>query len=236
MSSVLPAALLPLTLPQAKPERELGSPASGTADAKQDMHHMRVELLSQRLAIHLSQEVWQRLFHGTGQDGITFTQVSLAVLFIESPLHEASPCSQDIFFAAMERLAREHSGTVDLFAWGGSLLFFPGPVQAVRTALALQRVASDRSLRMGVHHGECLLARFRSAGVSHATLLGAESTQASALASATDYGSIGLSPQVLRDWLDLAAHDADAANGWRSERNGNGSMRLVPTNRSQPAA
>ena len=220
---------MPLPLPGA-----VASFASHAAHAA--THQTWVDMLSQRLAIHLSQEVWQRLFHGTGRPGIVFTHAPLAVLFIESLLGNAERRSEDTFYAALERLAREHDGTADAFAWGGSLLFFAQAGQAVRTALALQRAVPERKLRMGIHHGDCLLARFRSAGVSHATLLGAEATQAATVASATDYGSIGLSASVLPGWLELTAQDAAAASNWRCERNGNGSMRLVPTNRSLPAA
>jgi class 3 adenylate cyclase len=199
------------------------------------MHQVRVDLLSQRLAMHLSQEVWQRLFHGPGRGGIVFTQAPLAVLFIESLPGEGERRGQERFFVALERLAREHGGTIDEFAWGGSLLFFGQPDEAVRTALALQYVVPEQRLRMGVHHGECLLARFRSGGISHATLLGEAAAEAAAVASASEYGSVGVSGAVKREWLELAGV-SDRKAQWRCERKGNGSMRLVPTGPSQPAA
>jgi hypothetical protein len=226
MDSVFPSAALSFQL--------AGSVGTTTAREARDVtHDRRIDLLAQRLAIHLSQEVWQRLFHGTGRQGIAFTQAPLGVLFIESSLSDGDRRSQDDFAATLEQLSREHGGTVDAFAWGGSLVFFTQAVQAVGTAMALQRALPERNLRMGVHHGDCLLARFRSAGGSHATLLGAEATQAAAVASATDGGSIGLSSAVHH----LGANFPGAtAAGWRCERNANGSMRLVPTRRNSPAA
>lgn len=227
MDSVFPTAAMPF---------QLAGAAAIARDARDATHDRRIDLLSQRLAIHLSQEVWQRLFHGTGRQGISFSQAPLSVLFIESLLGDGAGSSHEDFFGTLERLAREHDGSVDAFAWGGSLVFFAQAAGAVRTAMALQNAVPERKLRMGVHHGDCLLARFRSAGVSHATLLGSEATQAAAVAGATDYGSVGLSSPVSTEWLARVAQDTGSASGWQCERFGNGSMRLVPTHRSKRAA
>jgi len=222
------------------------------------MQRRRVDVLAQRLAIHLSQEVWQRLFYGAGRPGIAFTETPLAVLFVESMETDGQRTTQDNFLAAVERLARQHGGTVDNFAWGGSIVFFPSVDAGVRTAVALHRAAPEWQLRMGIHSGDGLVARFRSAGGSHATLLGSHAGQAEAVAAAAVYGSVGLSVQAHAAWLSggcaegvvegehasaganasttFARPCVSAAGPWHCERIGNGSMRLVPTNQRGSAA
>lgn len=203
-------------------------------------HQLRIDLLAQRLAVHLSQEVWQRLFHGAGRHSIGFTQATIAVLFVESLALDRQQPGQDHFLAVLGRIAREHGGTVDAYSWGGSLVFYPHVESGLRTAAALQRAAPEWKLRMGIDCGECLVARFRSAGGSHSTLVGAGPAEAAAVATASDYGSVGLSAQAHAEWLSmqftLAPAGGDQGPQWRCERNGNGSMRLVPTNGPRPAA
>jgi len=169
-----------------------------------------MEVLSERLSRHLSPDVWQRLFHGAGTETISFRQRALTVLFIESgDLGGWTRFSQEGFMAEVRRLAGQHYGSVDEFGWGGTVVFFEEPGDAVRTALDLQRSAPELKLRMGIHTCSCELGTFRISGESHCTLIGPETAATAHVAATAAYGSIVISPDAYALVQELVQEDVE---------------------------
>ena len=157
----------------------------------------RVALLSEKLARHLSPEVWQRLFHGPGYGSISFEEKQQTLLYAEAPGSDImNGRERDSLAAEIEWLAARHHGRVDCFHDGAGVVLFDDPTACVRMAMDLQRSANDLRLRMGVHSGNCDIATFRSDLDSCCTLIGPEPALAAKVAATAAIGSIAVSPET----------------------------------------
>ena len=174
----------------------------------------RREALAEKLSPHLPPAEWRALFHGAA-GAIEFDERTVTVVYAETTLLPAwGDRARESFCADVERLAARHGGTVDPYVWGASVIVFDDAHAAVRMAMELQRSARALQLRLGVHTGEALLAKFRSHGAWQFTLVGAQTGRAAQIAAAADAGGIVVSPQT---W-DLVHDevDVDAAGRVRS--------------------
>jgi adenylate cyclase len=187
-------------------------------------HARRIELLSEKLARHLTPEAWQELFHGAELEAIHFERKAQTVLFAEAgELRIWSDQERDSFTAEVEWLAMRHRGTVDRFIDGAAAVFFDEPGPCVRMAMDLQRSANDLHLRMGIHTGICEIGAFSSGHEARCTLIGPETRLAAQVAATAATGSIAVSPEtyaLVKDEMQADAagclvmeefHDSDLA-------------------------
>ncbi|HYF41101.1 MAG TPA: response regulator [Ramlibacter sp.] len=160
-------------------------------------HSRRMEALSERLSRHLQPESWSRLFHGPDQGTIAFEQSLQTVLYVEcADLANWSERDRESFRAEVAWLATRHQGTVDLYAWDGTAVFFEDPAASVRMATDLQRSACELRLRMGITTSICDVASFRCEGVVQRTLIGPEAAVAAKVAATAACGSIVIAPEA----------------------------------------
>jgi len=166
------------------------------AHVRATAHARRIEELSEKLARHLSPQIWDRLFHGAELEAIRFEQKQQTLLYAESgSVGGLSERNSDSFAAEVEWLATRHGGTVDRFVDGAAVVFFDEPAACVRMAMDLQRSASELQLRMGIHTGVCDIGRFRAEGEPTSTLIGHEAGLAAKVAATAATGSIAVSPE-----------------------------------------
>jgi adenylate cyclase len=167
------------------------------AHVRATAHARRIELLSEKLARHLSPEDWQETFHGGGLDTIRFEQKVQTVLYAEAGGQRVwSDRERDSFTAEVEWLAMRHHGTVDHFIDGAAAVYFDEPAACVRMAMDLQRSANELHLRMGIHTGLCDIGTFRSGREARWTLIGPETGLAAQVAATAATGSIAVSPET----------------------------------------
>lgn len=167
------------------------------AHVRATAHARRIELLSEKLARHLSPEDWQELFHGAELETIRFEQKAQTVLYAEAgDTRMWSDRERDSFTAEVEWLATRHSGAVDRYIDGAAAVFFDEPGPCVRMALDLQRSAGALHLRMGIHTGICDIGTFRSGREARCTLIGPETGLTAHVAAAAATGSIAVSPET----------------------------------------
>jgi CheY-like chemotaxis protein len=184
------------------PERviqRLESHMRATRDAR------RMEELSERLARHLTPAAWDRLFQGRDRRSIRFEERTLTMVYAETTaLPGYGERGRDAFCAEIDWLVNRYGALTDDFVFGAAVAFLEDPHTAVRMAMDLQRTATALRLRVGVHTGSVVLARFESDGMQALTLLGGETRQAARVASSAASGSIMISPQtyaVVQDQL-----------------------------------
>lgn len=167
------------------------------AHVQDTLHGNRMEELGEKLARQLTPQAWQHLFNGPELESIAFDEQRVTLLYAETTrLPGFGDRDRDSFTAEIDWLATRYHGRLDAHVYGATVAFFDNPHAAVRMAMDLQRIASELQLRIGVHTGTAVIGTFRSAGVSHCTLLGPEVGLAAKVAATAATGSIMISRET----------------------------------------
>lgn len=148
---------------------------------------------SHQVRRHFPIGVWRSLFldrTGSAQ----FGTAARTLLCIECP--ESGPLTRDGVVAALTRLVQLHGGCVDPCIDGFAFVSSARPEQALRVALALQRLAGRARLRMGVLTARCNVARGHAEGQDILMLLGTQRARVQELASHASAGTVQMSPET----------------------------------------
>jgi hypothetical protein len=148
---------------------------------------------SQQVQHHFPDSVWRSLFEertGRAQFGTAIR----TVLCVQCP--PAGGPTRAGVVAALSRLTRMHGGYVD--PCSGEYIFasFNDPEDALRLALALQRICARAHLRMGVLTAPCKLVRGHADGLDILMLLGSARERAAALAGQAPSGTVQVAPET----------------------------------------
>lgn len=148
---------------------------------------------SQHIRRHFPDSVWRSLFlERTGK--AQFGSAERTVLCVELP--EDGPLRSEGVHAMLRRLSQLHRGCIDPCSDELAFVSFGQADQALRMALAMQRVAGRARLRMGIVQGRCKVARCEADGREMLILLGKERTRASELARRAAAGTIQMCPDA----------------------------------------
>jgi class 3 adenylate cyclase len=153
-----------------------------------------MELLSDKLAKHMSPEAWQTLFQGSGRSTIRFVRKQVAVLYAQPvALAACPPRVRESFVAKVKWLVGRHLGRLDIYMRKGATVFFEDPQDCLRMAIELQGCATGFPLRIGVHTGIVDVATFETEGRTRHTLLGPVAAETAEVAGTAAIGSIVVS-------------------------------------------
>ena len=168
------------------------------ANVRSSVYTRRVDLLSEKLARHVSPESWARLFHGPDANSISFEEKQQTILYaVVAGRGLQEERDRDSFRAEVEWLATRHRGNVDRYEDAACVVAFDEPAACMRMALDLQNSARSLDLRVGVHTGICEIGTFRSEHEMRCTLIGLETRLAAKVAAtATTPGSIAVSAET----------------------------------------
>jgi hypothetical protein len=155
-----------------------------------------LEALSDRILHGMPHAVWREVFLGAGQEGIRFEQRQLSLVHVDSDPTPGDGAGHLAFRGALKVLAARYGGQLDPIGEASALLAFDEPAAAVRMAMALQRRNVERSLRVGVVSGPCVLGEFEAAGYCFSTPVGTLPDRAARAAAAAASGSIVISPET----------------------------------------
>lgn len=141
---------------------------------------------------HFPSTDWSSLQQGSGR--AEFGTAVRSVLCVQYP--EDEPQAAKTLQAALAHLAVSYSGCIDPCDEGFAMVSFSRPEAGFRMALALQRKASRRRLRMGLLRGRCNVARWHADGNRYVVLLGRERARARGLAGRAAPGTVQVSPDL----------------------------------------
>lgn len=148
---------------------------------------------SHRVQRHFPEQVWRSLFQertGSAQFGTAMR----TVLCVECP--ESGPLTCEGVVANLSRLARVHGGHVDPSGDRFAFVSFGRPQDALRLAVAAQRLLGRARLRMGIITGRCRLVRGQADGRQILMLLGSERARAAVVAERAAAGTVQISAET----------------------------------------